>query len=218
MPTIEKVSYEKIFPKINLIGQKYGLLTVVEYLGTSKQGSRWVCKCDCGNTRETTTGRLNEKRITSCGCNDLIPFATHQMTSTRMYRIWCAMKSRCLNPNYHQYKDYGGRGITICGRWLNNFLDFYNDMIDGYADNLQLDRDDNEKGYYKENCKWSTRPEQARNKRNNYWYERDGIRMVKMDWAKHLGVSHHRINERLRRGFTFDQVYEHFKTKQLCHS
>lgn len=86
------------------------------------------------------------------------------MSSTRIYRIWKDMLTRCNNKNYRLYKDYGGRGITVVKEW-SKFENFYRDMKTGYAENLSIDRINNNKGYSKINCKWSTRKEQNSNKR-----------------------------------------------------
>lgn len=83
----------------------------------------------------------------------------------RPYTIWKGMKQRCLNPNFKQYKDYGGRGIKVCPKWSDSFLSFWNDMKSTYADTLSIDRIDNDKGYSKSNCRWSTSEEQNNNKR-----------------------------------------------------
>lgn len=89
----------------------------------------------------------------------------HGMKKTKEYTSWCLMKRRCFNKKREDYKDYGGRGITVCDEWKNSFLAFYNDMGPRPTDKHSIDRIDNNKGYYKENCKWSTPTEQARNKR-----------------------------------------------------
>lgn len=94
---------------------------------------------------------------------------THGMKYTSEYNIWASMKARCLNPNNKDYLRYGGKGIKICNEWENSFEQFYKDMgnrPDGYS----IDRIDNTKGYYKENCKWSDRHEQQKNKINSRIY------------------------------------------------
>ena len=92
----------------------------------------------------------------------------HGMWNTKIYYVWTAMKARCSNPNVESYPDYGGRGITVEDpRWLE-FINFYNDMKDTYQEHLSIDRIDNDKGYFKENCRWTTKDIQANNRRISY--------------------------------------------------
>ena len=87
-------------------------------------------------------------------------------SNTRLYGIWRGIKRRCLNPNYHHFKNYGGRGITVCDEWLESFKSFYDwAMSNGYQDDLSIDRIDNDKGYDPSNCRWVTMAEQNKNKR-----------------------------------------------------
>lgn len=105
----------------------------------------------------------------SCGCLSKERIAqsnkdrANELTNTPTYISWKQMKQRCLNPNTPDYKNYGGRGVTICDKWIK-FAGFYEDMGER-PDGLTLDRIDNNGSYCKENCKWSTRAEQNRNKR-----------------------------------------------------
>lgn len=106
------------------------------------------------------------------------------------------MKDRCLNPNDGAYKRYGGRGIKVCEEWLN-FINFYQDMKDGYQNDLTLERIDNSRGYYKNNCKWATRKEQANNTRRNHLFEYNGKRKTLIDWAKFLKVNRSTLAQRI---------------------
>ena len=92
------------------------------------------------------------------------------MSNSRQYQIWINIKTRCLNKNYPQYKDYGGRGISICDEWKNSFEKFWEDMVVGYSDDLTIDRIDNNNGYFKENCRWVDSKIQNNIKRNNKKY------------------------------------------------
>ena len=150
----------------NRIGMCYGLLTVIEYAGTERHKTRWICKCSCGNVKTIFSDSLRVQK--SCGC--LLKkggFKSHGMTKSTYYMAWKHMKDRCYSEKNLQYKDYGGRGIKVCDRWLNSFENFYADMGDKPAPFYTLDRINNDKGYYPENCRWSDRTTQSYNKRNN---------------------------------------------------
>jgi len=111
----------------------------------------------------------------------------HGLSHTKEYHVWVAMRTRCNNPESKTYENYGGRGISVCARWDKSFGSFYADMgicPDGY----QIDRMDNNGDYHPENCKWVSKAENSRNKRNNVYVEIDGVKKVVTDWAKQYGV------------------------------
>jgi hypothetical protein len=188
-----------------IIGNRYDMLALVSRFGTNKNGdSLWMCKCDCGQERVCAGNKLRSGRVKNCGCvwkaqlEKWKPL-TH-LIDTRIYRIWNGIISRCTNqddPNWHRY---GGRGITVCDEW-RVFENFYNDMKDGYSDDLSIDRKENNKGYYKENCKWATRVEQARNRRSSRFFEHDGMRLTIAEWCERLGISSGLVRNRLRKGW-----------------
>ena len=160
--------------KIELVGKRFGKLVVVSQVGLDKWGQYlWDCKCDCGNDVKVTGGNLrNRKEKNSCGCvktqrlKDTFTKHGHTVNKapTREYRSWQGMKKRCLDSTHVYYHHYGGRGITICDRWLNSFENFLSDM-GPRPPKTTLDRIDVNWDYLPDNCRWATWQEQARNKR-----------------------------------------------------
>ena len=161
----------------SIIGNRYGKLIVLkrDFL-TNKGGPWWFCKCDCGNIKSVRGSRLKSGTTKSCGCYQIETTIqrskTHGMSKTKTYKSWSGAKRRCYNKNTSDYVYYGGRGITVCSRWLNSFENFLEDM-GKTPDKKTLDRIDSNKNYCKKNCRWATVKQQNRNKNNNHLV--DGI-------------------------------------------
>lgn len=195
--------------KIDLTGKKFSELTVLEKSHSDKNYSiRWKCQCNCGNIVYPTTNYLTSGNTRSCGCLQRKltgdRFRTHGKRHEKIYIVWMHMINRCDDQKYDSYSRYGGRGIKVCSEWYD-FMNFYNDMGDPPS-GLTIDRIDNNKGYYKANCKWSTRKEQARNRRSNKYLTFDNRTLLVTDWAAHLGVTDEQINKRLYRGWTVEEA------------
>lgn len=158
------------------IGKRFGLLTVTgeEKQFITKGGYaylRQMCKCDCGNDVITRKSNLTSGKVISCGCVQRGPGGVlhkrHNMYGTPIYQTWFAMKSRCSNDkDAYIYTVYKDRGITVCEKWLS-FSGFFEDMGDSHVDGYSIDRIDNDKGYFKENCRWADATTQAFNQRKS---------------------------------------------------
>jgi hypothetical protein len=150
-------------PKIDLTGQRFGLLIALKESGQNKwRCVTWLCRCDCGSEVIVPSGNLRTGNSHSCGCQKGGVTHRHSRVGSLTYQSWDAMLQRCTNPNTINYKTYGARGITVCERW-RKFENFLADMGERTA-GLTLDRINNDQGYSPSNCRWATRAEQDKNK------------------------------------------------------
>lgn len=187
---------------IDLSGQRFGMLLVLHRAGSYqyKSGSAptWQVRCDCGRTKIVAGPNLRNGSTRSCGCVQ----RPHGMFGTPEYGAWVGMIQRCTNPKGRAFPNYGGRGITVCPRWLNSFQNFFADMGPRPSRGLSLDRIDNNGPYAPENCRWATRKQQARNKRTSRVLVVDGVSATIPEWVERTGLLKSTIRERLRRGWT----------------
>lgn len=191
--------------KVNLIGLKFGRLTVVNKLYIRNQKQYWECLCDCGNKTEVPTGHLKSGHTTSCGCyhSEISKKVntTHGGKHERLYSIWFGMKKRCFNPKEPAYKYYGERGIKVCDEWAENYSLFREWALkNGYDDTLSIERKDVNGNYCPENCCWIPLNKQNSNKRNNVLITYNGKTQILKRWAEEVGVSSTTITNRLKKG------------------
>ena len=199
-----------------ILGNKYGMLTVIgldhikEYISPKGQKHKreyYLCKCDCGNQTIVYKSHLKSGTVRSCGClrvkNLVKSCQKHGMKHTRIYDMWSNIKSRCFDKKSPCYIHYGGRGITVCDEWKNDFITFYNWAINnGYDNNLSIDRINNDGNYEPSNCHFVTQKEQGRNKRNNRLITYKGQTHCLAEWAEILGVKYSTLLYRFRRGWS----------------
>jgi len=194
-------------PKINCTGKTYGRLKVLSECTKIKGKKRKVlCLCCCGNKTLVYLGHLSAGRTKSCGCLRKEMLTTHGKRKTQEYEVWINMKRRCFNKNVPEYRNYGNRGITVCVEWENSFETFIRDMGPRPTSSHSIDRIDVNGNYEKSNCKWSTRQEQALNRRNNRIVSYKGEQMPLSKACEMAGINYSSALRRLDRGKDWQKV------------
>ena len=197
---------------LNLLNQRFGRLVVIKRVENSPHGeTKWLCKCDCGNEVIVFGSNLKKQHTLSCGClrkeKTIERHITHGLASSKLYRIYHSMLDRCYKKAQKSYSIYGGRGITVCQEWLDDFINFYNWAINsGYKENLTIDRIDVNGNYCPENCKWSTITEQSNNRRTSRYIEYQNEKHTIAEWAKIYQIPYTRFYKRVKRGWDMDKI------------
>lgn len=195
-------------------GQKFGLWTVLSR--SAKRKNYWLCRCDCGKIGEVDSHNLRRSKTVSCGCEKIRLQTKHGQAGnpakgirpTREYIAWRRIIDACENPQSFGYKDYGARGIQISSLWREDFMKFFNDMGPRPTPQHSVDRIDNSGNYCKENCRWATTSEQARNRRSNLMITHNGATKCAADWAQETGISPSIISRRHRMGWSAKEILE----------
>lgn len=201
----------------NIGGNKYGRLTVLSL--SNKKGKRvnWECECDCGKIVIVCSTSLISGNSKSCGClrdeNGALSRTKHGMYYTPEYRAWINMVARTTNPKQTRADRYIGRGITICDSWRNSFKEFYKDMGKRPNYKTSIDRIDNNKGYYKDNCRWATQKEQMNNMSRNHMIEHNGKTISISMWSELLNINQKVISYKIKQGKTLAEIIENNKIK-----
>lgn len=195
----------------NLTGHKYGKLTVIGLAGrkTQPNGANsfyWFCICECGEKAVIRGMDMRHGKTTSCGCVKLARITalkySHGLSHSPENQVWTQMIQRCTNPKNKSFKNYGGRGIKVCDRWLNSFANFYADMGPRPSDEHSIDRTNNDGNYEPGNCQWVKRKAQSRNTRGNRLLTFDGETKCLVEWAEDCGIDAGVVRARIGMGWT----------------
>ena len=204
------------YRKINA-GDKFGKLTVLEFVRKDENYKEFYrCKCDCGNETICEKWNLLSGCVRSCGC--LIgKKCKHGETKTRLFNIWSGMKERCSREKHHEYQNYGGRGITVCEEWIDDFLAFKDwAMANGYQEGLTIDRIDVNGNYEPKNCRWVTKKEQNNNRRNNHTLTYNDQTHTISQWSEITGIGKSTILERIKLGWSVEDALTKPVQQRTC--
>ena len=199
---------------IDLSGKTFSGWTVIRRTENRGRRTMWECVCVCGAKRDVQAESLTSGKSASCGCISREATSqrskTHGMRHTREWNTWNRMIQRCTNKKNPAFKDYGGRGIFVCERWLNSFENFYADM--GDSNGLQIDRINNNGNYEPGNCRWTTCKQNCRNRRNSRLIEFGGETKCVTEWAEHFSVCSKSLSYRIRSGMSFEEAISLLKS------
>ena len=192
------------------VGQRFGRLTILELTNrrnrSGKSITAVVCECDCGTIKSYDQSNVTKGHTNSCGClrKEVAaakkPGLKHGMHKSSEYKSWVAMRERCYRDTHIHFRNYGGRGITVCKRWRDSFEAFYEDMGPKPFPGASIERIDNEGDYGPGNCRWETARNQANNRRNNVIVTYRGQQMTMAQAARASGVNYSTLRERRRSG------------------
>jgi hypothetical protein len=198
------------YPRADLVGKTFGKLLVLEFVGRPTRGtsgdSLWRCRCECGEESVARGCNLKTGKSRSCGCAIapalLKSNITHGMYNAPERRVWTGIKTRCFNQNEKNWKYYGGRGITVCARWLgeNGFSNFLSDVGPRPSSKHSIEREDVNGNYEPGNCVWATKKEQMLNRQNTLRISHEGKSVPLKTVCDLVGVNYYSARCRMRKG------------------
>lgn len=205
----------------NLVGLKYKMLTVMEYSHKVGRKAYWKCICECGKEKTARGDCLKSGSVTSCGClkkeQDRINLKKrhkHLESKTRLYYIWQHMLTRCRSEKDKSYDNYGGRGISVCEEWSNDFYNFRKWALNnGYQEQLSIDRIDNYGNYSPENCRWITNIDQCNNRRKSIIINYNNKTQSIAEWCRELDLNYGTVFNRYKRGWSIEKIFEPTESK-----
>lgn len=201
---------------IDLTGKKFGKLTVIERTFNKNNSVCWLCLCDCGNYTVVRSDALRQGITKSCSClqKEIVKktckknFEKHKLSKSRINNIWFNIKQRCYNPNNSKYKNYGGRGITVCQEWQDDFMNFYNwAMNNGYQEDLTIDRIDVNGNYEPFNCRWVNLKVQQNNRSNNRLIQYQNQIHTLAEWATITNIKYTTLKRRIDCGWSLEKAF-----------
>jgi hypothetical protein len=209
--------------KNNLENKKFNNLKLIQFHHKGKGGEYWTCVCDCGNTKIIKLSDVVGGKIKSCGCLSKKTNLIHGKSYCDLYHsVWTGIKQRCFNEKSRDYPRYGGRGITVCEEWKNDFMSFYYWAIkNGYKKGLSLDRINNDGNYCPENCRWATPKEQSNNTRANHIIKYKGVEKTLTEWRRFFNISESNMYSRIKKygensELLFKDLYNNAVIEEVC--
>lgn len=191
----------------DITGQRFGRWIAIGPVERRKKQVMWLCRCDCGNEGIIQVGNLVSGKSKSCGCYMVEQSRTHGKHKSKEYVAWQSMRRRCMDSSNERYESYGGRGITVCEEWRNDFAAFYNHIGPAPYKDASVGRQNNDGNYEPGNVAWESRTQQQRNMRSNHLITYNGKTQCLSAWAEELGVTRSALESRIRKGWDIDRAF-----------
>ncbi len=197
---------------IDITGQKFNILTAISFSHLNKfKHHCWLFKCDCGKEKIISKAKVTIGHTKSCGCRKNKDKIRHGYTGTKTYKSWKLMIARCRNlKSNDKYKNYAGRGIGVCDRWRESFVNFLEDMGERPKDKT-LDRVNNNGNYEPNNCRWATQREQMNNVRYNINISFQNKTKTLSEWCRLLRLNYDMAYNRFKRGLSFEKIVKELR-------